>query len=99
VHDDFLDDDLTRSAVLQKLTEIGEAAAKLPDGLRQRHPAVDWVAIIGFRNRAVHAYFAIDWSIVWVAATQETPVLARQVESILADEFPEVRDAKSGTVR
>ena len=45
--------------------------------------------IAGFRNIAVHAYFAVDWGIVWVAATEEVPELARQVQGILDQEFPE----------
>jgi len=28
--------------------------------------------------RAVHAYFAVEWPIVWVAAIQDTPELRRR---------------------
>ncbi len=56
----FLQDDLLRSAVLQKLTIIGEAVARLPMEFRDRHPEIQWDDIIGFRNIAVHAYFAVD---------------------------------------
>ena len=82
----FLEDDLLRSAVLQKLSIIGEAASRLPMEFRQRHPEIEWADIIGFRNIAVHAYFAVDWSIVWVAATQEAPELRRMVAEILSQE-------------
>ena len=43
--------------------------------------------IVGFRNIAVHEYFAVNWSVVWVTATQDVPVLARQVAQILVDEY------------
>jgi uncharacterized protein with HEPN domain len=33
-----------------------------------------------------HAYFAVEWSIVWVAATQETPHLRRKIAEIVARE-------------
>jgi uncharacterized protein with HEPN domain len=56
--DDFLRDDLLRSAVLHKLTIIGEAAARLGLDFRERHPQIEWSDIVGFRNIAVHAYFA-----------------------------------------
>ena len=55
--EDFLKDDLVRSAVLQKLTVIGEAAARLSRSFRSQHPEIEWSDIIGFRNIAVHAYF------------------------------------------
>jgi uncharacterized protein with HEPN domain len=53
---EFLSNDLIRSAVLQKLTVIGEAAARLPEELCQRYPEIPWRGIAGFRNIAIHAY-------------------------------------------
>jgi uncharacterized protein with HEPN domain len=85
--DTFLQDDLLRSAVLHKLTVIGEAAARLPAEFRQRHPEIEWADIVGFRNIAIHAYFAVEWSIVWVAATQDAPLLRDKVAQILAQEY------------
>src|SRR5215213_6418084 len=80
----FLGNDLLRSAVLQKLSIIGEAVSHLPQSLCDRHPEIDWRGIVGFRNIAIHAYFAVEWPIVWVAATEETPVLREQVAALLA---------------
>jgi len=75
------------SAVLQKLTVIGEAASHLPKEFTNRFPEIPWVDIIGFRNIAVHEYFAIRWDIAWVAATEEVPALKEQIEKILKEEF------------
>ena len=86
--DAFLPNDLLRSAVLQKLSIIGEAAARLPQEFRDRHPEVEWGDIIGFRNIAVHAYFAVEWPIVWVTASQEVPDLKSKIVAILAKEYP-----------
>ncbi|MBN2563788.1 MAG: DUF86 domain-containing protein [Phycisphaerae bacterium] len=79
----FVDDDLVRSAVLQKLTVIGEAAARISPELQQQHPAIPWRDIIAFRNIAVHRYFGIDWQIVWNAATLEAPKLLKEVSRII----------------
>lgn len=87
--EEFEIDDLRQSAILQKLTIIGEAAARLPAEFRDGHTQIEWRDIIAFRNIAVHEYFAVDWSIVWVAATDDAPKLRAQVEAILADEFVE----------
>ena len=86
--DAFLQDELLCSGVLQKLSMIGEAAAHLPLEFRNRHPEIEWADIIGFRNIAVHAYFAIEWEIVWVAASQDVPDLQQRVADILAREYP-----------
>ncbi|MGH2535093.1 MAG: HepT-like ribonuclease domain-containing protein [Thermomicrobiales bacterium] len=85
---EFLQDPKTRSAVLQQLTVIGEAAARLPLEFRRAHPSVDWPSIIAFRNRAVHAYFKTDWNIVWDTAQRNVPSLVEQITHILDDEYP-----------
>lgn len=91
--DEFEIDDLRQSAILQKLTIIGEASARLSAEFRASHSQIEWRDIIAFRNIAVHEYFAVDWSIVWVAATQDAPKLRVQVEAILASELVEPDDA------
>lgn len=46
--ENFLHDELRQSAVLQKLIVIGEAAARLPERFRDRHPEVEWATSSGF---------------------------------------------------
>jgi uncharacterized protein with HEPN domain len=82
-------DDLLQSAVLHKLTLLGEAAARLSRALRDRRPEVPWQRIISIRNRTVHEYFGIDWGIIWSAVTEDVPQLRRQIAVILSQEFPE----------
>lgn len=82
---DFEHDELRQSAVLQKLIVIGEAAARLPKDFTERHPQIPWPDIVAFRNIAVHEYFAIDWRIVWVTATQDVPFLRKQIAPLLEE--------------
>jgi uncharacterized protein with HEPN domain len=86
-HEEFFEDELRQSAVLQKLIVIGEAAARLPTEFRELHPEIEWADIVAFRNIAVHEYFAVNWPIVWVAATQDAPALRGEVARILAEEY------------
>lgn len=88
--DDWMSNSMLGRAVLQRLTEVGEAAARVSAELRQRHPAIPWSEIVGFRNIAVHQYFAVDWMLVWGLASRELPELARQVLRVAAAEFPEL---------
>jgi uncharacterized protein with HEPN domain len=62
----FQKSEMLRGAVVQKLTIIGEAAARVSE--ETRHPQVPWPQIIAFRNILVHAYFGIDWDVAWRAA-------------------------------
>ena len=86
---EFADDDLTSSAVLQKLSVIGEAAARLSEDFRARKADVPWREIIAFRNIAVYAYFAVDWQMVWRTATEDAPALRAAIAELLKQDFPE----------
>ncbi len=83
----FQQSELVQSAVAHKLSIVGEAAARMPEEVRSRHPEVPWPKIVAFRNIMVHAYFGIDWDEVWRAATRECPALKAQIEVVLEAEF------------
>ena len=85
--EEFEQNEMMHSPVLQKLTVIGEATARLPKEFANRYPDIPWVDIVGFRNIAVHEYFSVRWDIVRVAATEEVPALREQVGKILLEEF------------
>jgi len=63
--EEFIADSKTIDAVIRNFEIIGEAANRLPEEFRDLHQAIDWDRIRGFRNRIVHEYFGIDYSIVW----------------------------------
>ena len=71
----------------KKLIVIGEAAARLPKDFQMKHPEIEWPDIIGFRNIAVHEYFAIMWEIVWETAITDIPLLRTRISAILTNEF------------
>ena len=58
--ENFLESELVRSAVVQKLAIIGEAAAHVADDLRRRRPEIPWPKIVAFRNILIHAYFGTE---------------------------------------
>jgi uncharacterized protein with HEPN domain len=79
----FEKSELLRSAVIQKLVTIGEAAGRVSLELNSRHPEVPWAQIIAFRNILIHAYFGIDWDLVWRSAVHRCPILRDQIAVIL----------------
>jgi uncharacterized protein with HEPN domain len=83
----FQESELVRSAVVQKLAIIGEAAARVSDELTGRYSQIPWPQIVAFRNILVHAYFGIDWNEVWKAIKIDCPTLRQQVAGILVAEF------------
>lgn len=85
----FLRDEVSPAAILHHLTVIGEAINRLSKELKGRHPDVPWHQIVAVRHRIVHAYFDLDWQILWNAAVEEIPQLRKQIMRILSTEFPE----------
>jgi len=63
--DEFIADSKTVDAVIRNFEIIGEAANRLPDDFKELHQQIDWHKIRGFRNRIVHDYMGIDYTIVW----------------------------------
>ncbi len=86
---DFAFNELIQSAVLYKLSIVGEASSRISAELKTLYPQVAWKEIIGFRNFAVHAYFAINQPIIWTTATEDTVILKEQIIKILKNEFPD----------
>ena len=64
-YDEFIKDDKTVDAVIRNFEIIGEAANRLPEDFRDKNTEIDWHRIKGFRNRIVHDYMGIDYTIVW----------------------------------
>lgn len=86
--EEFKASDLIRSASIAKLVVIGEAANNLSTDIREKYPEVPWTDIISNRNFIVHAYFNVDWSIVWNTINKYAIPLEEQIYMILEKDFP-----------
>lgn len=60
-------------AVTRAIEIVGEAASKISDETRSAHGGIPWKAIVGMRNRLVHAYFDINADVLWQTVTVEIP--------------------------
>lgn len=90
---EFLASQILPAAVLHHLTVIGEAISRLSPELRNRYPEVPWRQIIAVRHRIVHAYFDLDWEILWATAIDDIPTLLLAVRWILQNEFPNSQES------
>jgi uncharacterized protein with HEPN domain len=78
------DKDTMRVRAVERTLEIlGEAARRLTDDLRARHPAVPWRRIAGQRNFIAHGYEHVVSERLWLVATAELPGLVEQLEEII----------------
>jgi uncharacterized protein with HEPN domain len=80
--EDFKSDSKTVDAVIRNFEIIGEAANRLPEEFKDSFPEIDWHRIRGFRNRIVHDYFGIDYSIVWLIKETFLPSMIAQLKPL-----------------
>lgn len=71
----FVANTLVYDATLRNLELIGEAATRVPDEVRQKHPEVPWRMIIATRNRLVHGYLGIDDDTLRSIVVTDVPAL------------------------
>jgi uncharacterized protein with HEPN domain len=79
-YDQFIADNKTVDAVIRNFEIIGEAANRLPEEFKDKYPSIAWRQMKGFRNRIVHQYFGIDYSVVWQIINGYLPQLIAQLK-------------------
>jgi uncharacterized protein with HEPN domain len=77
-YNDYLSDLKTQSAVERQLGIIGEAVNKF-DSIKPDLSLENSRKIVGFRNRLIHAYDAVDSSIIWVIIKRHLSPLKEEI--------------------
>ncbi len=75
---DYLIDLKTQSAIERQLSIIGEAVNKF-DKLLPELTLENARKIVGFRNRLIHTYDAVDPSMIWAIIKKHLPLLKDEV--------------------
>lgn len=81
--DDLLNNELVKRAVVRSLGIIGEATKKIPIDLKQRWNQIPWKNIAGMRDKLVHDYFGVNYSIVWDVVRNKIPGVKEQIVHII----------------
>jgi uncharacterized protein with HEPN domain len=82
----FLQDELVQDAVIRNIEILGEAAnniKKTDPAFIETHADIPWLTMYAMRNRVSHAYFEVDWEIVWKTIQNDLPKMKRQVSSLV----------------
>ena len=83
---DFLEKKLVQDAVIRNLEIIGEAAKRLPDGIKLSYARIEWKKICGMRDVLIHDYLGVDIKKVWNVVINHLPELKKEISFILQAE-------------
>lgn len=83
--EDFLCDAKTESAVVRQFEILGEAAKAIPENIKALVPNLPWSKIAGMRDRLIHAYFIVDYNLVWDTLENELPILKEKLEKLRSE--------------
>jgi uncharacterized protein with HEPN domain len=81
----FLTDQKTQAAVMMAFIRIGESATSIekrfPDFV-DAHPDWPWLQMRAMRNRGVHGYDSINFTIIWDTLQSSLPGLLSQLHAL-----------------
>ena len=78
----FGGDRLRMLALERSMELIGEAARRVSDAFRRKHPQIPWKEMIGLRNILAHDYGRIDHDKLYATAVKEIPRLIAALEAL-----------------
>ena len=84
--DDFLDDETLKRAVVRSLEIIGEATKKIPADFKVKWSSIKWKNMAGMRDRLIHDYIGVNYSIVWDVFKNKIPELYEQIQDVISNE-------------
>ncbi len=84
--DDFLRDETLKRAVIRSLEIIGEATKKIPADFKVKRDSIKWKNMAGMRDRLIHDYMGVNYSIVWDVVKNKIPELHEQIIGVIEKE-------------
>src|SRR5689334_11253348 len=79
----FAKDRMRIEACARNIEVIGEASRCLPKTVRDAMPDIPWHRIIGMRNILAHAYYQIDYDVIWSVAHDHVEPLMNAIKTYL----------------
>jgi uncharacterized protein with HEPN domain len=83
IYEDFLKDETLKRAIVRSLEIIGEATKKIPADVKVKWNTIQWKNMAGMRDRLIHDYMGINYTIVWDVVKNKIPVIHKQISDYL----------------
>ena len=80
---DFNQNLLVQDAVIRRFEIIGEAASKIQNNFKEKHPTIEWRLMSDMRNKLIHEYYGVSTSTIYNTAKSELPKLKENLSKII----------------
>jgi uncharacterized protein with HEPN domain len=84
--DDFISNETVKRAVVRSLEIIGEATKKIPADSKLGWKNIEWKNMAGMRDRLIHDYMGVNYSIVWDVVKNIIPKIRLEIREIIDNE-------------
>ena len=76
-------DEVLVDSVMFRLIQISENSDKLTDVFKASYSTIRWRAMKGMRNRIIHEYGNIDFSVVYDTVKNDVPELLKELKNVV----------------
>jgi len=84
--EEVISNETLKRAIVRSLEIIGEASKKIPVDFKLKWNSINWKNMAGMRDRLIHDYMGVNYSIVWDVARNKIPELYLQIKKIIDSE-------------
>lgn len=81
----FLSNEVLKRAFSRSIEIIGEATKNISKDFKTKYNNIEWKEMAGMRDKIIHYYFGINWSIVWAVIKNNLPEIKPKIEAILTN--------------
>lgn len=83
--EEFMNNTVKQDLAVRRLEVIGEAVKNLPVSFKKKYRKIEWKEIAGTRDVLIHAYFSIDYNLIWNIVKKDIPKLKNEIKIILKE--------------
>jgi len=84
--EEFLADETLKRAVVRSLEIIGEATKQISVDFKLKWTSISWKNMAGMRDRLIHDYIGVNYSIVWDVIRNKIPDLQKQISQVIENQ-------------